>query len=141
MKKFCIAAISLVCLMSVVGCIIVTGNDFDDKDKGMPKEGRRVGGGLEISYVAPEDGVISLIDRKTCKSLMSKSVVAGEKYQFSAKALDPENEKKWGVDVKKADFVLYFLPTQPKPPIHVQPVLAPQAPLPPQAPMPPLPAQ
>jgi hypothetical protein len=70
---------------------------------------------------------------------MSKTVVAGEKYEFSARALDPENEKKWGVDVRKADFVLYFFPTHPKPPVPVQPVLPPHPQLPPQAPLPPQP--
>jgi hypothetical protein len=132
MKNLCLVGILCVFMVFLNGCIIVSGNDFEPDKCGVPKEARKVGGGLEISYIAPEDGVINLVDLKSGKNLMSKSVVRGEKYEFSAKALDPENEKKWGVDIKKADFVLYFLPTQPKPPVQPQPPLPPLPPQPAQ---------
>jgi hypothetical protein len=138
MKNFCIAGISLACLLLVGGCIIVSGNDFEPDKNAMFKEAHKVGGGLEITYVVPEDGVINLVDRKSGKNLMSKSVIAGEKYEFSAKALNAEEEKKWGIDVRKADFILYFYPKNPKPPIPPQPALPPLPPLPPSPPAPPM---
>jgi hypothetical protein len=141
MNKTCMTGIACVCLLFAGGCIIVSGNDFEPDKTGIPKDANRVGGGLEISYVAPDDGMINLIDRRSGKNLMSKSVVAGEKYEFHAKALNAEEEKKWGIDVKKADFILYFIPNRPKPPIPAQQPQPPLPPLPPAPPVPPLPAQ
>lgn len=138
MKRTLLAA-AAACLLLTAGCVYIADNTVEPEKF---KDGHRAGGGLEISYVAPEDGVINLVDKRTGRHLMSKSVIEGEVYEFSARDLDPAEEKKWGVDVKKADFVLYFYPN-PKPPIAPAPAdplsQAPNAPLPPPPPLPPHP--
>ena len=141
MKYYCIIAILCACLMSSGGCIIVTDNTFESDKCGIPKEARKVGGGLEITYIASEDGIINLVDRKSCKNLMSKSVTAGEKFEFFASIHESEKQSKWGIDMKKANIVLYFIPAKPKPPIPVGSVQPPLPPQPPHEPVPPQPAQ
>lgn len=138
MKNIVMAATAAAGLL-LAGCVFIADNTIEPQDLG---EAHRAGGGMEITYIAPDEGVISLVDKKSGRNILSKSVIKGEEYYFSAKEQDPAEAKQWGVDLKKANFVLYFYPN-PKPPMmHApQPPLHPLPPLPegPQPPMPPVP--
>lgn len=134
MKKSIDAGILALCLVLLGGCVIISDNSGPEC-KNTHNEGSRVGGGFEITYLVSEDGVLNLVDRKSGKDLMSKSVEAGELYEFSAKALTAENAKEWGINLKKAEFVLYFHPKNqhliaPRPPMMPVPPQAPEAPAP-----------
>ncbi|GEM_PF-724957 len=126
-------------LLFISGCIIV-GNSVGPDKFNPGKEVNKVGGGFTITYIAPEDGTVHLMDRKSCKSLLSQSITAGTEYKFSASELDKIQYKKWGINVDKADFVLYFYPKNPKPqpPAHLMPIQEGNPPMP-LAPMPPQP--
>ncbi|MCE5184916.1 MAG: hypothetical protein LLF76_02180 [Planctomycetaceae bacterium] len=130
MKTGVIVALAAISLLLAEGCVFIADNTIEPDNF---HNARHAGGGLEISYIAPEDGVLKLIDERTDRNLMSKSVTKGELYEFSAKALDPAEEKQWGVDIKKANFVLFFYPN-PK-----APVPQPMPPVPPVPPAPPAP--
>lgn len=133
MKKLLLAGIPAASALWLAGCVFIAGNTIEPEGY---RGGIRAGGGLEITYIVPEDGVINLVDRRTGRNLMSKSVTAGETYEFSAKEMNPAEEKKWGVDVKKANFVLYFYPKNPKPPVVPGPAPVPPLPGAPVAPPP-----
>jgi hypothetical protein len=63
-KQFVFLAVA-VSLLLVSGCVFIAGNSVEPDKFGFSKEAYRVGGGFTISYVAPEDGTILLIDRKS----------------------------------------------------------------------------
>ena len=131
----------MVSLLFISGCIIV-GNSVGPDKFNPGKEINKVGGGFSITYVAPEDGMVHLMDRKSGKSLLTESVIAGTEYKFDAKSLDKAQYKKWGINVDKADFVLYFYPKHPKPQPPMLPMPGPDGnpPMPPMmSPMPPAP--
>lgn len=134
-KSFGIGTVVL-CLLFISGCIIV-GNSLGPDKFNPGKETNKVGGGFTITYIAPEDGTIHLMDRHSGKSLLSESIDAGNKYRFDASALNKEQYKKWGINVDKADFVLYFYPKNPKPIPPMPPVPGPEG----NAPMPPAPCE
>jgi hypothetical protein len=119
-------------LLFISGCIIV-GNSVGPDKFNPGKEGNKVGGGFTITYVAPEDGSVHLMDRKSGKSLLTENVLAGEEYKFDAVSLDKAQYKKWGINVDKADFVLYFYPKFPKrlPPMPPMPNPEGNPPMPP----------
>jgi hypothetical protein len=121
----------VVSLFFISGCIIV-GNSVGPDKFNPGKEANKVGGGFTITYVAPEDGMVHLMDRKSGKSLLTESITAETEYKFDASKLDKAQYKKWGINVDKADFVLYFYPKNPKP---MPPVPGPEG----NPPMPPLP--
>jgi hypothetical protein len=112
----------------VSGCVFIAGNSIEP-DKFGPCKQNKVGGGFNITYIAPEDGTVQLVDKKSGKNILTQAISAGQEYKFSAQELDLQLYKAWGVDIHKADFVLYFHPKHPKPPIPAQPALPP---LPPQ---------
>ncbi len=128
-----VASISVLSVALLGGCIII-GNEVKPDNFGQAKEANRVGGGFNITFVAPEDGTVHLLDKKSGKNVLTKSVKANEEYQFSAMELDKLQYKAWGIDVDKADFVLYFYPKNPK-------SMAPNPPMAPEAPAPVQPGQ
>jgi hypothetical protein len=115
----------------VSGCVFIAGNSVEP-DKFGPCKENKVGGGFTISYIAPEDGTVQLVDKKSGKNILTQAISAGQEYKFSAQGLDRQQYKTWGINIDKADFVLYFHPKYPKPPIPPQPPMPPQPPLPPQ---------
>lgn len=123
-----VAVVSVLCVVLLGGCIII-GNEVKPDNFGQAKEGNRVGGGFNIKFVAPEDGTIHLLDKKSGKNILTESIMANTVYRFSATDLNKEQYKKWGVDINKADFVLYFYPKNPKP-MAPKPPMAPEAPAP-----------
>jgi hypothetical protein len=132
--------IVILSVLFISSCIIV-GNSVKPDKFNICNDKSRVGGGFTITYLAPEDGTVHLMDRNSDKSILSQSITAGSEFKFSAAELDKDQYKKWGVNVDKADFVLFFYPKNPKPlpPAHFLPIQEGNPPLPPVAPQPPIP--
>ncbi len=130
MKRGMLAIVSVFSVALLGGCIII-GNEVRPDNFGQAKEVNRVGGGFNIKFVAPEDGTIHLLDKRSGKNILTESIMANTEFCFSAKDLDIMQYKAWGIDVNKADFVLYFYPKNPKP-IPPKPVLTPEVPVPAQ---------
>jgi hypothetical protein len=131
MKKTILIGIMALAVVFAGGCIFIAGNTVEPDRFGPGKEINKVGGGFEIFYKVPEEGTAVLADKKSGKTIRTLSLKEGEMFEFTSRAFDEKAYKDMGIDPKKADFVLYFYPKNPKPPV------LPQLPLPPQPPMPP----
>ena len=114
MKKLLVGMLLLL-LFCASGCIIVSKNKCGQAAAPLQKEAHRVGGGFMIKYTAPEDGTVVLVDKTSGKTIQTESLAAGQDFKFSPPKDSEEELKKIGIDLKKADFVLYFYPKNPKP--------------------------
>ncbi len=112
-RRWACAVVVAVSLLTAGGCVINTGS-IGERGVGMPHEAAKVGGGYTISYVLPEAGTVLLVDQRTQKHILSKSMEAGSEFAFDALNVDRAQYKKWGIDPDKANFVLYFHPKNPK---------------------------
>jgi hypothetical protein len=110
MKRFCVTVLLSVCLLFIVGCIAPRNTAFDPARSSIPKEAHKVGGGFEIAYTMPEDGTMVLADKTTGKTIQTISLREGETFEFTCKASDEKTFKDMGIDIQKADFVLYSYP-------------------------------
>lgn len=110
MKRFGVTVILSLCLVLISGCIFVNETAFDATRSGIPKTAQKIGGGFEIAYQLPEDGTIVLADKTTGKIIQTTSLREGETFEFSCKAPERKTFKDIGVDIQKADFVIYFYP-------------------------------
>ena len=80
----------------------------------LPNSEYFVGGGLEIEWIAPQAGTAYLVEEKTYKIVMTKSLDEGEEFEFSIGDVDNEDAKKiFGVeDSSHLAFSLYFIPVK-----------------------------
>ena len=109
MTCFVLAAIAV-----LTGCqtelVSDTGGYFNSK--GLPNSKYFVGGGLEIVWDAPQDGTAYLVEETTGKFIMTKSLKADERFDFSPGSVQPDEAKSvFGVEMAKLKFSLYFIPT------------------------------
>jgi hypothetical protein len=96
----------LVLPLVLSGCVVVVNSEqcFSAKEE------NRVGGGLVIDYRAKEDGTAILVDKKSGKTIETMSLSEGELFSFAVGQEEKEKYRQLGVDLKKANFVLYFYP-------------------------------
>jgi hypothetical protein len=132
MKRTILIGTMALAMVFVGGCVFIAGNSVEPDRFGPGKEINKVGGGFEIFYRVPEDGTAVLADKKSGKTIKTISLKEGEMFEFTSRAFNEKAYKEMGIDLKKADFVLYFYPKNPKPPVPPQPPLPPQVPQPPQ---------
>ena len=101
-------ALSLLTCMFLVGCANDSPSDAND----LPSDKFLVGGGLMVDYTAPEHGSLIYADKTSGKILLTKGLKKEERYGFQGlteemrRLLETE-----GIDLSKARFVLYFVPT------------------------------
>jgi hypothetical protein len=110
MKRLSTIAILLVCMTSMSGCIMVSDPKSEPAKNILPKDSQKVGGGFEIAYLMPEDGTVVLIDKTTGKTIQTISLKEGETFDFVCRASDQKLFKDMGVEIQRADFVLYSYP-------------------------------
>ncbi len=115
MKKvmlLCVPVLSLI----LSGCMIISNSTVEDAfcRDGKPKADK-VGGGFNIAYTVVEEGTAVLVDERSGKTIRTVSMNAGEVFSFDYEKMDPQKFKELGIDLKKANFVLYFHPKHPKP--------------------------
>lgn len=106
MKAVLKVAVLCVSLISVIGCAVSQKTAFGFN--GMPKKQYCVGGGLEISYTAPQDGTCYLVDQKSGKFVVTESISEGSTFDFDLSSADPD---KYG-SLIQGNLVLYFVPEQ-----------------------------
>lgn len=111
MKRTAAWGLVALCLLVTSGCVFI--GSVEAEKACLPKDAKKVAGGYEISYLVPEDGTIMLIDQKTNKHILTRSLTAGTTYNFSVENVDQQQYKKWGIDLNKANFVLYYYPKNP----------------------------
>ncbi len=79
---------------------------------GLPGEQYLVGGGLNISWKAPEAGTVYLMEKRTGKLVETRSLEEGEVYSFTVDSIVRAQELGdiLGMNLARAQFVLYFEP-------------------------------
>lgn len=98
--------------MILAGCTSLTSDSMGDfNSKGLPSPKYLVGGGLEIEWMATQAGTAYLVEEKTGKIIMTKSLEAEDEFEFSPGSIEPEETKKiFGVEMSELKFSLYFIP-------------------------------
>lgn len=91
-------------LLTAGGCSI-----FWPTTKGLPSCAKAVGGGLKISYEAPEDGVCYLVDQRLYRLLITETIETGSTFEFDVSETDPETLKLYEIE-PAPKLVLYFAP-------------------------------
>ena len=106
MKKICLL-LSLVFLASwFTGC---TNAEYSQKI--LQNRKYLVGGGLFIDFIAPEDGTVIYADASSHKILVTKSILAGEKFEMNLmKRDDAEKILENYIELSKLNPQLYFIP-------------------------------
>lgn len=78
-------------------------------------DARLVGGGLKIEWQAPEPGTVYLVEKRSGKLVQTFTLKAGEMYDFAIESVVDAEElgSMLGIDIAKAQFLLYFKPAGP----------------------------
>jgi len=101
--------------MSLTGCSSFEPTDSGDfNSKGLPSQRYLVGGGLDIGWIAKQAGTAYLVEEKTGKIVMTKSLDIDDEFdfEFSPDSVEPEDTKAiFGVEMSELKFSLYFIPT------------------------------
>jgi hypothetical protein len=76
------------------------------------REQNLVGGGMTIEWKAPEAGTVYLVEKKTRKLVETRSLDEGEAFSFTVDSVVRAQELGdiLGINVAKAEFLLYFEP-------------------------------
>jgi len=79
---------------------------------GLPGEQYLVGGGLNISWKAPEAGTVYLIEKRTRKLVETRSLEEGGVFSFTVDSTVRAQELGdiLGINLARAEFLLYFEP-------------------------------
>jgi hypothetical protein len=78
---------------------------------GIPGDPYRVGGGFQIRYIAPEAGVVYLVEHRTGTLLGTESLNRGQVFEFFPTQEVVDGFKRVDVDLSKGEFVIYFVPS------------------------------
>jgi hypothetical protein len=85
----------------------------------LSSESRLVGGGLTIQWEAPEPGTVYLVEKRTGKLVQTFTLDSGETYEFAVESVVEADdlETLLGINIAKAQFLLYFKPAGGREPI------------------------
>ncbi len=113
--RFLFRVLVLLTTMSLIGCASfdpVGSGDFNSK--GLPNQKYLVGGGLDIEWIAKQTGTAYLVEEKTGKIIMTKSLDEDDEFEFefSPDSIEPEDVNAiFGAEMSELLFSLYFIPT------------------------------
>lgn len=99
-----IAAVCFVLLLGLVGCSTRTAKQFNEQ--GIPLDRYLVGGGFEITYIAPVNGIVYYVEESSCRIVETKPLKAGEEAEFEGWDVN----EYLGIPLKEAKLALYFIP-------------------------------
>jgi len=100
-------------IIPVILVVLVAGCATCPKSRVRFQDQYIVGGGFSIEYLAHEPGRAILVDVASGRTLMTESLEAGRKFESIIDPGDPEAAEmlsSLGVDLAKANLVLYFIP-------------------------------
>ena len=111
MKTIIFGSILAVCLVGLSGCNTFQGAPDDlFLQSGIPGQQYRVGGGFQIRYIAPEAGIVYLVEQRTGTLLGTESLLRGQVFEFFPSEEVVEGFKRVGIELAKGEFVIYFVP-------------------------------
>lgn len=106
--RFRITAVTCLFLMlSLAGCstwFAYPGSQF--KNDGIPLNRYLVGGGFEITYIAPVNGTVYYVEESSCRIIETRPLKAGEEAEFEGWDVN----EYLGIELKEAKLTLYFIP-------------------------------
>lgn len=98
-------------LVTLTGCAVDRSSSPDlFLQGGIPTEQYRVGGGYQIRYVAPEAGIVYLVDYRTGTLLGTESLTRGAVFDFFPTEDVVDGFRRVGFELDKGEFVIYFVP-------------------------------
>ncbi len=112
MRKQNFVWLTLGILLTAGGCSIQYWPTAKAKQMGIPSCAKAVGGGLKISYEAPEDGVCYLADltpTKIHRLLVTEEIEADSIFEFDVSDAHSETLETLGIE-PYSKLVLYFAP-------------------------------
>ncbi|HOQ03679.1 MAG TPA: hypothetical protein PKY88_00500 [Anaerohalosphaeraceae bacterium] len=104
MRRQNVVRLTLGILLTAGGCSV-----YRPTPKELPSCAKAVGGGLKISYEAPEDGVCYLVDQRLYRLLITETIETGSTFEFDVSETDPETLKRYEIE-PASKLVLYFAP-------------------------------
>jgi len=108
-----IGGVSMAAIFAAVLVLGGCGSNARSRVANLPGEYHLVGGGLNISWQAPEPGTVFLVEKKTGKLIETRTLEEGETYLFAVESVvrAEELQDMLGVDFSRTQFLLYFEPT------------------------------
>ena len=107
-----IGGVSMAAIFAAVLVLGGCGQNAPRRLANLPGEHRLVGGGLMISWKAPEPGTVFLVEKKTGKLIETRSLEEGDVYSFAVESIvrAEELQDMLGVNFSRTEFLLYFEP-------------------------------
>jgi len=111
-RIFVIGGAGMTVVFAVVLLLGGCGSQASRRVANLPGEYRLVGGGLNISWRAPEPGTVFLVEKKTGKLVETRTLEEGETYLFAVESVvrAEELQDMLGVNFSRTQFLLYFEP-------------------------------
>ena len=110
--KFLLGMVVVLSVMTLVGCTSLPSSSGDFDSKGLPNSKYFVGGGLDIQWRAPQPGTAYLVDEKTARIVITRSLDTDDEYEFDPGSIESDVAKQiFGVNLNELKFSLYFIPT------------------------------
>lgn len=98
-------------ILVLAGCSVVhPSSESLFLQNGIPAEHYRVGGGFQIRYIAPEAGVVYLVEHRSYKLLGTESLLRNQVFEFFPTEEVVDGFYRVGIDLSEGEFVIYFVP-------------------------------
>jgi len=109
-----IGDMSMAAILAAVLVLGGCGSQTSRRVASLPGDYHLVGGGLNISWKAPEPGTVFLVEKKTGKLIETRSLEEGEIYTFAVESVvrAEELQDMLGVNFSRTEFLLYFEPAR-----------------------------
>ena len=111
--KFLFGAFVVLAIMFLAGCSSITYyKDTNFDSNGLPNHKYLVGAGLDIQWRSPQAGTVYLVEEKTSRIVITRSLDEDDEFEFNHGSVEEEETKKiFGVNLNELRFSLYFIPT------------------------------
>jgi len=109
--RWVILAVGWLAAVGLVGCGRQVREAEGDFTKcGIPDRQFLVGGGFNVHYVAPADGTVFWVERRTQRIVVMQSVKKGEEVRLGERPAWRDLEDTLGMYVRRMKLSLYFVP-------------------------------
>lgn len=105
--RFLLSSVLILLVVGITGCDTQNSKQSVTTHDGLPSPRWQVGGGLEIEYTAPVDGIAYVVDQTSGRFLVTETIEAGEEFDFSL--LNDVDQGLYGI-TPASRVVLYFVP-------------------------------
>ena len=97
--------VSGACFLAITGCYTPT-----FRPNGIPHDRFQLGGGMDVSFIAPEDGTIYYVELDKRKILLSDTISKGSTFNIKPNTAKRLIEETLAIEPADTNLVLYFVP-------------------------------